>query len=257
MREADWNRCTDPKVMLEFLRDDRNETRRRSGRRKLRLFACACLRGIWHILRQPGSREAVEVAERFADGAASDEQLAEAHAAARRAFRRECLPLDEGHEHAYWQSSEAATHVASRRFSGGDHESVSHAAGSAATAWVFGTLKGKEYRRRSKKEHDARQAAHAGWLRDIYGPLPFRTVGVDPRWRTPLVLSLARAAYGERVAPDPSRPGWLVLDSVRLLVLADALEEAGCGDGDILGHLRGSGPHCLGCWCLDRLVGKS
>jgi hypothetical protein len=42
----------------------------------------------------------------------------------------------------------------------------------------------------------------------------------------------------------------------RLPVLADALEEAGCVDADILSHLRGAGPHALGCWCLDLLLGK-
>jgi hypothetical protein len=39
-------------------------------------------------------------------------------------------------------------------------------------------------------------------------------------------------------------------------VLADALEDAGCGDADILGHLRGPGPHTRGCWPLDRILGK-
>jgi hypothetical protein len=40
-------------------------------------------------------------------------------------------------------------------------------------------------------------------------------------------------------------------------VLADALEEAGCADADILGHLRGPGPHVRGCFVLDFLLGKS
>jgi len=41
-----------------------------------------------------------------------------------------------------------------------------------------------------------------------------------------------------------------------LPVLADALEEAGCTDADLLGHLRGPGPHVRGCWVLDLLLGK-
>jgi hypothetical protein len=41
-----------------------------------------------------------------------------------------------------------------------------------------------------------------------------------------------------------------------LPVLADALEEAGCTDADLLGHLRGPGPHVRGCWALDLLLGK-
>jgi hypothetical protein len=41
-----------------------------------------------------------------------------------------------------------------------------------------------------------------------------------------------------------------------MAVLADALEDAGCPDADILGHLRGPDPHALGCWPLDLLLGR-
>ncbi len=41
-----------------------------------------------------------------------------------------------------------------------------------------------------------------------------------------------------------------------LPILADALEEAGCGDGDILSHCRGAGPHARGCWVVDSILGK-
>src|SRR5262249_8200240 len=43
----------------------------------------------------------------------------------------------------------------------------------------------------------------------------------------------------------------------RLAILADALEEAGCTDADVLGHLRGPGPHVRGCWTVDLCLGKS
>ena len=38
-------------------------------------------------------------------------------------------------------------------------------------------------------------------------------------------------------------------------ILADALEEAGCANEEILGHLRGPGPHTRGCWVVDLLLG--
>jgi hypothetical protein len=47
------------------------------------------------------------------------------------------------------------------------------------------------------------------------------------------------------------------LDRNRLLVLADALEEAGCDDTDILGHCWQPGPHVRGCWVVDVLTGRS
>jgi hypothetical protein len=62
---------------------------------------------------------------------------------------------------------------------------------------------------------------------------------------------LAEAAYAERTLP----PG--TLDPARLALLADALEDAGCTDGELLGHLRGPGPHVRGCWALDLVLGKS
>jgi hypothetical protein len=39
-------------------------------------------------------------------------------------------------------------------------------------------------------------------------------------------------------------------------VLADALEESGCSDAEILRHLRGPGPHVRGCWVLDAILEK-
>ena len=42
----------------------------------------------------------------------------------------------------------------------------------------------------------------------------------------------------------------------RLPILADALEEAGCDDVDVLAHLRGPGPHARGCWALDLVLGR-
>jgi hypothetical protein len=96
----------------------------------------------------------------------------------------------------------------------------------------------------------------AALLRDILGPLLFRTIHIEPAWRTSLVLSLAEAAYEERVAPDPLRPGWLVLDPARLLVLADSLEEAGA-DQELVGHLRRPVEHVRGFWCVDLILGRS
>jgi hypothetical protein len=73
MTESEWRNCTDPAPMLEFLLDSG-----KAGERKLRLFAVACCRRNWDLLSDPRSRRAVEVAEEFCDGIASQEETQEA-----------------------------------------------------------------------------------------------------------------------------------------------------------------------------------
>jgi hypothetical protein len=92
-------------------------------------------------------------------------------------------------------------------------------------------------------------ATQAAILRDVFGN-PFRLPALDPSWRTPAVLALAQAAYDQRALPIGT------LKPKRLAVLADALEEAGCTDTPILGHLRGPGPHVRGCWAVATLIDK-
>ena len=86
-------------------------------------------------------------------------------------------------------------------------------------------------------------AAHCGLVREVFGN-PFRLVTLDRAWLTSTVTALAQAIYDERAFD-------------RLPILADALEDAGCGNQDILGHCRGPGPHVRGCWVVDLLLGKA
>jgi hypothetical protein len=89
-------------------------------------------------------------------------------------------------------------------------------------------------------------------VREIFGN-PFRPARIEPDWlafKGGLVPTLARAAYEERM------PGG-ELDPDRFQVLADALEEAGCCLQHLLAHLRSDGPHYLGCWALDAVLGKT
>lgn len=80
-------------------------------------------------------------------------------------------------------------------------------------------------------------------LRDIFGPLLFRLVTLDPTWLTPTVKLLAALIYEEHQYD-------------KMPVLGDALEEAGCDNEDVLKHCRGGGIHVQGCWVVDLLLGK-
>jgi biotin carboxyl carrier protein len=79
-------------------------------------------------------------------------------------------------------------------------------------------------------------------LRDILGN-PFRTLSFDPTWLTSTVVSLATGIYEERAFD-------------RMPILADALQDAGCDNEDILNHCRGECVHVRGCFILDLILGK-
>jgi hypothetical protein len=79
-------------------------------------------------------------------------------------------------------------------------------------------------------------------LRDIFGN-PFHPVAFRPEWRTDTVVLLARQMYESR-------------DFAAMPIMADALQEGGCEDEQVLKHCRGTGPHVRGCWVVDLVLGK-
>jgi hypothetical protein len=79
--------------------------------------------------------------------------------------------------------------------------------------------------------------------REIFGN-PFRPLACDPAWLTTDVLALARGIYDERAFD-------------RMPILADALQDAGCTNDDVLNHCRAEAVHVRGCWVVDLLLGKS
>jgi hypothetical protein len=88
--------------------------------------------------------------------------------------------------------------------------------------------------------HEAEQQASLG--REVFGS-PFRPVTVNPSWLTSTVTALARRMYESR-------------DFGAMPVLADALQDAECDNGDLLDHCRGPGPHVRGCWAIDAILGE-
>jgi hypothetical protein len=261
MNEDQWLSGTDPTALLESLR----KTGRASDR-KLRLFAAASCRRIWPLLVHDVSHRAVEFAESFADGLEPTEELRRVWEVTEEVWV--CLadtyrsnPMDPNNEY------DAVVLQA------GIHLGAIGAAAGAATAAVGGTqgeaslLTCWQYASEAAAwasvpidaEYDdpkalARErAGQAALLRDLFGPLPFREVCIDPGWlarHENTVRRLAAAIYEERVLPQGT------LDRRRLAVLADALEEAGCTNEDVLSHCRSPSDHVRGCWLLDLILGK-
>lgn len=230
MTEAEWLRYADPAPMLAFLKVG-------AGARKLRLFAVACARQVWDLLTDVRGRRAVEVAERFADGLLSSDDLAWAREgalqAANNAFVNDdalaTIPLwavTPGPEEAAGLVSVRVLYVAKAR----------QLEESLAAYARRGPLPPERNLRREQ----------ADLLRDLFGN-PFRAPSFAPSWlawNENTVVKLATAIYEERRFGD-------------LPILADALEDAGCGDPDILAHCRGAGVHVRGCWVLDACRGVS
>jgi hypothetical protein len=250
LTESEWLACTDPEKMLKSIRDSNKTSasgyfrglfgvlleplrRRKASERKRRLFGCACCRHIWHLVPDERSREALLVAERFADGLAGEIELKTAGQEARIAYEQYMGGLRE-------------QYVATVACSGVVMKNVGHVVNAMHIAALAVRMVCGSW--------DAERAFQCSLILDLFGntfrpslPLPPAVLA----WHDAVVVRLAQAAYDERHLPSGT------LDNSRLAVLADALEEGGCTDADILGHLRGPGPHVRGCWSVDLCLGKS
>ncbi len=253
MTEAEWLAC-DAWPMLEFLRGKASE-------RKARLFGCACCRSIWPQLTDERSGRAVEAAERFADGLAAVEELTEPCAGAVSAASVYIAGLPRRDPRS-WLARMLGLRVRPTAATLAPYAPWLHV---QAVVELTGQLRDPQLQGADTFSAMESVAVCAGFgipaeidrqtalLRCIFGN-PFRPApGVDPAWLAwhgAAVPQLARAAYEERRLPEGT------LDPARLAVLADALEEAGCTDTEMLGHLRSPWPHVRGCWAVDLLLGR-
>jgi hypothetical protein len=210
--------------------------------RKLRLFSCACGRRIWNLLLAEESRRAVEVGELLADRHVNPavRQKAWVEADSATSSRQERWRIHAG------AAAQAAT---ANCASDAAYDAAEYA--KCASAWYAQPRWERGSRVRQLKAAAQERHRQSDRLRDIFGPLPFRAVAFDPTWRTPTVRALCEHAYDERQLPSRT------LDARLLAVLADAVEEAGCNNEEVLSHLRQQGAgHVRGCWAVDAVLAK-
>ena len=233
MTEREWLECADPHPMLDFLAGKASE-------RKLRLFACACCyRAAWYG-QDKSSRLAVEVAERYADGRATEAELDVERAGLLDTLERRRTCFMNWFSAARWACERL---VACQDF-------ARNAALMAAEAAADSQLMGYDWTSNLywSPYPDALAAAEkdqAAFLRDLFDDLwrPVAVSSVWLAWDHGSIPQLAQTVYeGDRFGDLP--------------ILADALEEAGCGDPALLGHCRARASHVRGCWALDLLLGK-
>lgn len=266
MTDSEWSGLTDPTSLLLHLRLRR---RPRTSPRKLRLFGCAALRHIDHLLPEEHLRQAIAAVERFCDDRERLQDMRDARAAVvslQEAFREAAR----AHEvEDPWSTSSPdriesllnfiprarrsvfLTVVAARALTTLPRSQSDHRLNGKLARWVA-DYAAMAARRAGRILGNRERDYQVDLLRDIFGN-PFRAVTTDPAWlawndRTS--PNLAQAIYDEPELPSGH------FDTGRLAILADALEESGCADADILGHCWSPGPHVRGCWVVDLILSK-
>jgi hypothetical protein len=229
MTETEWLSCNDPTPMLRFLQGKASD-------RKLRLFAVACCRRLPFLLTGP-ARPLLDTLDRGAEGQLSLQEIDDASDQIEELGEQ----FDEsvgGHDAgltALWHSFTACKNIAGASWEKG-RAAASVATSAAAWTWSNSTDPAWATAR------VAEEAAQGSILLDLFGN-PFRPVALDAAWLTTTAVGLAQSIYDERAFD-------------RLPILADALEDAGCTNADILDHCRQPGEHVRGCWVVDLLLGK-
>ena len=232
MTETEWMTCTNPELMVAFLRGKVSD-------RKLRLFAIACCRNIWDLVDDERSRLAVETSERYVEGLVGRAELARVHTLAK-------TVLDEEFEHfeEFCRSEDAFAHSAARSAAADTAAEPFQAyrvASQASTARVLAT--GSHVLEEMRAAKEAENRFQCNLLRDLFGN-PFCPVTIDLGERGPEIVALAETIYDH-------------CSFERLPELAQMLQDAGCRVDSVLNHCRRPSEHVRGCWVVDLLLGKS
>jgi hypothetical protein len=226
MDDARWLTCTNPWEMFEFVE-------RRASGRKLRLFGAACCRRGWHLSSDAQHRNAIVAIECVANGTLTETEFQRVFQPVVRLWSK-ISPFD-------GQTSFDRMTAATRHLDG--RGAPKYAA--RFVAMGLAALSGVRDSPSWDAALQAEKAVQCSLLRDIIGS-PFAPFEFDPAWLRgdgAVGVGLARHIEASRCFDD-------------LPLLADALERTGCTDRTVLDHCRGPGPHVLGCWVVDALLGR-
>jgi hypothetical protein len=228
MTEAEWLTSTRLYLMWETIPELIRRQKKTWWDRKYRLFGCACFRAIWDVLPDEVLHAAVVTAEKYADGKADNTDLKEASDAIVR--------------QSHWLKSvyvEGCIQLL-RRTARTAAESHSN-----SSRWEKANPRlSKTEQEQEQRTQQSRLAVQREMLRDIFGN-PFRPVAFSPEWRTDTAIALARTMYESR-------------EFSAMPILADALQDAGCDNTDILAHCRDPKQvHVRGCWVVDLVLGRT
>ena len=242
MTEEEWRASESPGELLTAFGTS-------ASARKLRLFGSACCRRLKPHFKDERSALMIEVSDQFAESEVGSDELNVAFEEA-----------GEAQEAIHWEGGDAVDQASAEAVLGlrggldlsAVFEGIGEVAGSIATTAVWDQIyaPGRHWSESNAEEREVTDEGRrkefielAILLRDIFGN-PFRPVAFAQAWRTDTALAIARGMYESR-------------DFSAMPILADALQDAGCDNDDILTHCRdGGAAHVRGCWVVDAVLGK-
>jgi len=268
MTEAEWLVCEKPGAMLIFLRGEVSAQEQAASKGCLwcsggRLFdgpspiipsarfirfVAACVARLQRLPLSEHASRYLDVFQRFADGQATVDELRHYWSAMDAATKEQrCAenylelgycdtPLGAGR--SCWYLAGAFAWTVAR-----DSIAVTCAEASEDDWFNWGWTGPPDPLFQDTERAEIREQAHL--LREVIGN-PFRPIHINESWLTwneGLVTRIARA-----IDEEQSFDG--------MPILADALEEAGCHDSEILTHCRQHDNHVHGCWLIDALTGR-
>ena len=193
--------------------------------RKLRLFSCGCCRQLAPWIKNDRLFQAIERAEKFADGELSESTLYKWYLEVIRLQRAVARPSYTAEIAVYYPISSVCMIP---KYYG--YTSVWR------TLLHNNAIFGPEF------SSTATALAYA-LFRDVFGN-PFQPVVLEEVWQTSTAVALAKQMYESR-------------DFSAMPILADAIQDAGYENDVVLNHCRDEKQvHVRGCWVVDLVLGK-
>jgi hypothetical protein len=264
MTEAEWLAATDELRMVNFARGIASE-------RKLRLFFRACAARVVDLTPINEPRQVLAAVEEYADGLLDGAQLSAVERACYARLSFPHRPFD-GSWHQFEESA-----VLAACFAAGPIDAAIGTLRLAREARVCELflrcyqllpLRADKFLRLPKEVGQPGEVVppdiSAGFTSEYttvvteemdYQLRILREIVGNP-FRLNDAITRARGAWNDGVVQTIAAGAYDMRDYRSLPLLAEALEDAGCTDAELLGHLRSHGPHVRGCWALDLILSK-
>jgi hypothetical protein len=248
MSEEEWQTAEHPTEMVVHLRAVK------ASDRKFRLLAIECVRRIRPHLADPRSIRALEFMEVNAERPFKGlRHLRRVHCAAfdahREAEQARQGPSADRSKYTQLVVQNYAATATIELFRDEAHSAAFGCSRNAEQVVHFAAAEQSGFQGQAefnfmREAEEARRRLHIALVRDIFGN-PFQPVDFSTEWRTDTCATLAAQMYDSR-------------DFGAMPILADALQDAGCDNDDILNHCRDEkATHVRGCWVVDLVLDKA